>query len=122
MKKITKAQTIKKLKSVNLVSYYHEVVYTDIRNIVTDYMNDSQDFSCEELFNDFIDSELVEGEIAHILADGQGLQRIKYFLGDCHLNNDIFILDGYGNLRDLELSDIKNLIDEIINTLSGKYK
>ena len=99
------------------VTYDYERTYTELRNAVIDYMNDTQDWGLDELFNDYIDYELAE-EIAKREIEEGGLIRLYYFLGDANLNNNIFKINGYGNLEDIDIDDLKILKDEILENLN----
>lgn len=93
-----------------------EEMYNEIYNRCVDYMNDTQDWSIEEHFNDFLDYEAAEEMAKHELENG-GLVRLYYFLGNANCNNDIFKIDGYGNLEDVTQEDLKFLVTDIIDTL-----
>lgn len=106
-------EKIEKIES----SYDYDNYYTELRNITIDYMNDSQEWDFEYLFDDVVDYEIAEDIAKNELENG-GLIRLYYFLGDANLNNDIFRIDGYGNLTDIckdDLDYIKEQILEIIN-------
>ncbi len=106
-------EKIEKIES----SYDYDNYYTELRNVTIDYMNDSQDWDFDYLFEDIIDYEIAEDIAKNELENG-GLIRLYYFLGDANLNNDIFRIDGYGNLTDIckdDLDYIKEQILEIIN-------
>lgn len=102
-------------------SYDYEEYYTELRNITIDYMNDTQDFDLDYLFEDFVDYELAEERAKHELEEG-GLIRLYYFLGDANLNNEMFWIDGYGNLRDITKEDLDNLKEEILYNINDKIK
>ena len=97
-------------------TYDIEEDYRNIYNACIDYMNDTQDFSLEYIFENIIDYDLAE-EIAKNEIDNGGLIRLYYFLGDANLNNSIFKINGYGNLEDFISYDLDLLIDELLNNL-----
>lgn len=101
------------------INYDHEESYTNLYNTVIDYMNDTQDFDLEYLFEDFIDYETAE-EIAKNELNNGGLLRLQYYLGDTNLNDEIFKIDGYGNLKNITIDDLNNLKDEIIENINDK--
>ena len=101
------------------INYKYEESYTNLYNTVIDYMNDTQDFDLEYLFEDFIDYE-TEEEIAKNELNNGGLLRLNYYLGDTNLNDEIFKLDGYGNLENITIDDLNNLKDEIIENINDK--
>ena len=101
------------------IDYDYEESYTNLYNTVIDYMNDTQDFDLEYLFEDFIDYETAE-EIARNELNNGGLIRLQYYLGDTNLNDEIFKLDGYGNLENIDIDDLNNLKDEILENIDNK--
>ena len=101
------------------ISYNYEESYTNLYNTVIDYMNDTQDFDLEYLFEDFIDYETAE-EIARNELNNGGLIRLRCYLGDANLNDEIFKLDGYGNLENITIDDLNNLKDEILENINTK--
>ena len=101
------------------INYNYEESYTNLYNTVIDYMNDTQDFDLEYLFEDFIDYETAE-EIAKNELNNGGLLRLNYYLGDTNLNDEIFKLDGCGNLENITIDDLNNLKDEIIENINDK--
>lgn len=101
------------------INYNYEESYTNLYNTVIDYMNDTQDFDLKYLFEDFIDYETAE-EIAKNELNNGGLLRLNYYLGDTNLNDEIFKLDGYGNLENITIDDLNNLKDEIIENINDK--
>ena len=110
-----KEELIKKIEDTE-ITYDYDETYTNLYNTCIDYMNDTQDWSLEYLFEDFIDYETAEIYAKQQLEDG-GLIRLYYFLGDANLNNDLFKINGYGNLTDVYKDDLEWLKDEILNTL-----
>lgn len=110
-------ERIEKIES----SYNYEEYYRELYNTTIDYMNDTQDWSFDYLFEDIIDYELAEEQAKHELETG-GLARLYYFLGDANLNNDMFRIDGYGNLTDIDKSDLDYIKEEILNTINEKLE
>lgn len=102
-------------------NYNYNSYYTELYNTTIDYMNDTQDFDFEYLFQDIIDYELAEEYAKQELENG-GLIRLYYFLGDANLNNDIFRFDGYGNLTDINKSDLDYIKEEILNEIDKKLE
>lgn len=102
-------------------SYNYNEYYTDLYNTTIDDMNDTQDFDFEYLFDDIIDYDTAE-EIAKQELETGGLIRLYYFLGDANLNNDIFRIDGYGNLTDINKSDLDYIKEELLNEIDRKIE
>ena len=79
-------------------------------------MNETQDFNLEYLFEDWIDYELAEEIAKRELEDG-GLIRLYYYLGNANLNNSLFRINGYGNLEDIDIDDLRELKSDILKEL-----
>ena len=90
------------------VGYDYEEIYNNLYNTVIDYMNETQDFDFEYLFEDFVDYDTAE-DIAKAELERGGLLRLYYFLGSANLNNELFRIDGYGNLTDVYKDDLEYL-------------
>lgn len=110
-------ERIEKIES----SYDYEEYYTELYNATVDYMNDTQDFDFEYLFEDIIDYDSAE-ECAKQELENGGLLRLYYFLGDANLNNDMFRINGYGNLTDIYKDDLDYIKEEILNTINEKIE
>lgn len=102
-----------------VVDYDYDRTYSDLYNTVIDYMNETQDFDFEYLFEDFINYDTAE-EIAKAELERDGLLRLYYFLGSANLNNELFRIDGYGNLTDVYKDDLEFLKEQIIDEIDRK--
>ena len=103
------------------ISYDYEDTYTNLYNTVIDYENDTQDQDFEYLFEEYVSYDLAEDIAKNELETG-GLVRLYYFLGDANLNNDMFRINGYGNLEDINKEDLEYLKDEILNIIDNKLE
>lgn len=101
------------------VTYDYEESYCNLKNAVIDYMNETQDFDFDYIGENIIDYELAEEQVKHELEQG-GLIRLYYFLGDANLNNNLFKVNGYGNLEDIEKADLENMKEEILYLVNDK--
>lgn len=101
------------------ITYDYDETYTQLRNTTIDYMNETQDWEFEYLFEEFIDYEIAEEQAKYELENG-GLVRLYYFLGDANLNNELFKIDGYGNLQDIDKDDLDYLKEQIIEMINNK--
>ena len=101
----------------NIESSYDKELY----NATVNYMNDTQDFDFEYLFEDIIDYDLAEDYAKQELENG-GLTRLYYFLGDANLNNNMFKIDGYGNLENIDKSDLDYIKEELLNEIDRKIE
>ena len=101
------------------VTYDYEESYCNLKNAVIDYMNNTQDWDFEEIGEDIIDYELAEGQVKYELENG-GLLRLYYFLGNANLNNPLFKINGYGNLEDIDITDLEYMKEEILDLINDK--
>lgn len=110
-------ERIEKIES----NYDYDAYYTALYNTTVDYMNDTQDWDFEGFFDDIIDYDTAE-DIAKRELENGGLIRLYYFLGDANLNNDIFRINGYGNLTDINKDDLDYIKEQIIDEINEKLE
>lgn len=103
------------------VGYDYEETYTNLKNTVIDYMNDTQDWDFNYIGEDIIDYELAEDQAKYELENG-GLVRLYYFMGNANMNNELFKINGYGNLEDIDIDDLNNMKEEILDLINDKLK
>lgn len=103
------------------ITYDYEEVYCDLKNAVIDYMNDTKDWDFETIGEDIIDYDFAEEQAKCELENG-GLSRLYYFLGNTKPNGDLFKINGYGNLENVDIEDLKNMKEEILDTINYKMK
>lgn len=103
------------------ITYDYEDTYNNLYNTVIDYENDTQDWDFDYLFEEYVSYDLAE-DIAKNELESGGLVRLYYFLGDANLNNDMFRINGYGNLEDIDKDDLEYLKDEILNIINNKLE
>lgn len=96
--------------------------YSNLYNTCIEYMNETQDFDYEYLFEDFIGYELAE-ERAKYELENYGLERLHYFLGNttfCMQN--LFKINVYGNLENITKEDLNTLKEELIDYINDKLE
>lgn len=118
MEKLKELKELKETIENIKITYDYEETYTNLLNATIDYQNNTQDWRFEEIFQDIIDYEIAEERAKYELEQG-GLIRLCYFLGDANLNNQIFRIDGYGNLTDITKDDLQNVKDEILEEIKN---
>lgn len=101
------------------ITYNYEEVYCDLKNAVTDYMNDTQDWDFETIGEDIIDYDFAEEQAKYELENG-GLLRLKCYLSDTNLNCSLFRINGYGNLENVYIEDLQNIKEEILDIIDDK--
>ena len=105
-----------KIKEIE-ITYNYEETYYKLYNTCIEY-----DMQLDEIFNDFIDYELAEERAKYELEHG-GLERLKYYLNDTIIfGQELFKLDGYGNLYNIHKEDLKLLKEEILEYIDYKLK
>lgn len=89
--------------------------YSDIWNACADYDNahDGSYITDKITEYDFVTEDLLEYIVKENATD---LSRIRCFINDTY-DDDIYMLDGYGNLKNVDISDFENLIDDIVSDL-----
>lgn len=101
------------------ITYPLEKTYCNLWNAMADYWNETQDFdlNCEYLFDDFVDYDLAK-ELAKQELESGGLRRLFYFLVDINADDDLFRVDGYGNLTNVDIPDLQGLKDELLDAIN----
>ena len=69
--------------------------------------------------DDILDYDTAELIAKRELETG-GLVRLYYFLGDANCCNDIFRINGYGNLEDFTRQDVRELKQMILDELKDE--
>ena len=108
-----------KEKIENAESWDYDEYYTTMLNATIDYQNETQEWDFEYLFEDIIDYELAEDYARRELEEG-GLVRLYYFMGNANMNNEIFRVNGYDNLEDIDKDDLDCIKNEILEIIEEK--
>lgn len=101
------------------ITYDYEETYYNLKNAIIDYMNDTQDWDFDYIGEDIIDYELAEEQAKHELERG-GLARLYCYLGNVNCNNELFKINGYGNLENVTIDDLKYMKEEILDLINDK--
>lgn len=104
---------LEKIESIE-IDYDYELEYNTLYNYVIDYMNETQDFRLEYIFEDYIDYDTAEDMAKHELETG-GLSRLHFFLGNARVwgADSLFRIDGYGNLTNVDKEDVEMIKDQL---------
>lgn len=116
-----KKETIKKLEEVkNNLSYNNEENYRNMINTMIDYDNEAQDdlylYDTTQELIEFVDDETLEYYVDY-QTKTFGKDRYFYMFDGVSDVCGIYVIDGYGNLRDVEEDDFIYCIDEAITKL-----
>lgn len=67
--------------------------------------------------DDIIDTDLLDELVQSRLSDG-GWQGVACMLSDVsYLNDDYYVVDGYGNIRHLQTSDLEIALDGMVSEI-----
>lgn len=103
------------------ITYNYDECYGELYNACIDYMNDTQNFDLDYLFEEFISYNEAEERAKYELENG--LERLYYFLGDTKISNNIlFRINVYGNLENISKEDLEMLKEEILNNIDQKMQ
>lgn len=116
---MNKLELIKTIKEIEIDCNY-ESVYNDIYNACIKYKNETGDWSLDYFFDEYVSAEEVENNIKKIMNNNEGLYRLHFFLGDTDLRSDVFIINGYGNLENINRTDLECLKYDILNELENE--
>jgi hypothetical protein len=115
---MNKLEFLEKVKNVEID--YHidfEETYNVLYDLWMDYLYDTNDYSLEYVFSDFCSYELAE-DIAKNELETSGLISLYYFLGNADLTENIFKINGYGHLENIDKSDLEYIKQELIYNLN----
>lgn len=105
-----KRNIIRTLKIIeDNMSYDYEEEYKKIYNACS---NDDEILSYLEEQN-YITTEDEERVISE---NSDSIDRLRYFIGDTH-SADVYRIDGYGNLENIDIDDLKGLCEDLIDEL-----
>ena len=104
------------------ITYDYEETYSNLYNTCIEYMNETQDFDLDYLFEEFINYEEAEERTKYEL-ENYGLERLTYFLGDTtfYMQN-LFKINAYGNLENITKEDLEMLKEYLINYINDKLE
>lgn len=103
------------------ITYNYDECYGELYNACIDYMNETQNFDLDYLFEEFVDYETAEERAKYELENG--LERLYYFLGDTKISNNIlFRINVYGNLENISKEDLETLKEDILDNIDQKMQ
>lgn len=104
----------------NDLGYDQSRNYSKIWNACADYDNTHRGVYLTDRISekDFVPEELLEYIVKENAND---LSRLRCFIGDTY-DDDIYRLDGYGNLANVDIDDFEDLIDELTEYLADDIR
>lgn len=107
---MTKEELLDRINTAKATIRNVECLYEEIFDAIYDYINATDRWDLEELFDDYADHERVEDLITKELEEG-GFERVYFLLEGVTALRDVYKIDNYGNLEHLDMSDINGLIE-----------
>lgn len=101
------------------IGYNYEETYCDLINATIDYQNDTQDWTFEDVFNDYIDDEILEQAVEHNLKE-YGIWAVKNLLQNINDECGIYKIDAYGYGYDITEEDLEDIKREILEIIEDK--
>ncbi len=100
--------------------FYPQDAYREIEQICMDYEDNANDSSLYDYLQEqyIIDDEGVTLELERLQND---LTRIRYFIGNTY-DADIYRIDGYGNLANVDTNYMKDLCEEMIDEVDRQIE
>lgn len=93
-------------EAIKNYKYDFDSIYEELREL-------AEEAGCEDYLNDYVDEWTAEELLKNEVENG-GLARVVHFLsGVEYLNDNIFILDGYANLRNVTMGDFECTLYDI---------
>lgn len=91
--------------------------YSEIWNMCSDYDSEHSGVYLTDRIqeHDFVDEEILEYIVNDNATD---VSRLRCFINDTY-DDDIYMLDGYGNLANVDSGDFESLIDDLIDDLKN---
>lgn len=74
-------------------------------------------FSELDIQHDIVHDDDIDEMVKHMIENGDGHTRVKYFLSNASNTNEYHMLDGYGNIERLTAKYIENVLSEDIDEL-----
>lgn len=108
----------KKIEEIE-ITYDYEQTYCDLRNACIDYMNETQDWSLDYAFDEFIDEELLK-DLVKYKIDEEGLWSVLNLLDDISNYNGIYRIDAYGYGHDVDKDDLECLKEDILDRIGDE--
>lgn len=103
------------------ITYDYEQTYCDLINATIDYQNETQTWDFEWIFEDFIDDEILQYQVEYNLKEF-GVWAVRNLLSGIKNENGVYRIDAYGYGYDIDYDDLKNIKEEILETIDNKLQ
>lgn len=103
------------------ITYDLEDTYCTLLNLTIDYQNETQDWTFEDIFEDYIDDEMLQYAVESNLKK-YGIWAVKNLLDDINDEIGIYKIDAYGYGSDITSDDLENIKEEILDRINEKLE
>lgn len=88
----------------------------DFTTCINELMSFCSENGIDEVMENFIDTDFLDELVQNRMSNG-GWQGVACMLdGIDYLNDDYYIMDGYGNMQEITINDIECVISDILNS------
>lgn len=101
------------------ITYDYEQTYCDLINATIDYQNETQDWCFEEIFEEYIDDEILKYQIEYNLKEF-GVWAVRNLLDDIKDECGVYKIDVYGYGHDITDDDLKTIKEQILEIIDDK--
>lgn len=115
MKKERLEQLKKEVENIE-IGYDLEETYCNLINATIDYQNEAQTWEFEGIFEDYIDDEILKGQVEYNLKEF-GVWAVKNLLDDIKDECGIYKIDVYGYGHDITIEDLKDIKEQILDVI-----
>lgn len=115
MKKERLEQLKKEVENIE-IGYDLEETYCNLINATIEYQNETQTWDFESIFEDYIDDEILKGQVEYNLKEF-GVWAVKNLLDDIKDECGIYKIDVYGYGHDITVEDLKDIKAQILDVI-----
>lgn len=116
MKKERLEQLKKEIEKIE-IGYDLEEIYCNLINATIDYQNETQTWDFEGIFEDYVDDEILKGQVEYNLKKF-GVWAVKNLLDDIKDECGIYKIDAYGYGHDITVEDLKDIKAQILDVIN----
>ena len=99
------------------IGYDLEEIYCNLINATIEYQNETQTWDFESIFEDYIDDEILKGQVEYNLKEF-GVWAVKNLLDDIKDECGIYRIDAYGYGHDITVEDLKDIKEQILDVIN----
>lgn len=116
MKKEKLEQLKKEIENIE-IGYNLEETYCNLINATIDYQNETQTWYFEDIFEDYIDDEILKGQVEYNLKEF-GVWAVKNLLDGIKEECGIYKIDAYGYGHDITVEDLKDIKAQVLDVIN----